>query len=142
MSEPLPSQCPYCGMGFFGDFHTGRPAFRLFKCKTKVVIETGKTLRSVECELVKRYESARDEIAKLKAMLGGLDTAASSPTAGELLERADDILGHAYIIMDGFQRALEWHNDFEKYKAQIAERSQLVSGPPGDEQTTNESKLI
>jgi hypothetical protein len=44
--------------------------------------------------------------------------AGSVPTAAELLERAHDMLARAHIMLDGWQQAVDWHNDYERFKAQ------------------------
>jgi hypothetical protein len=49
----------------------------------------------------------------------GLDEAPCSvPTAAELLERAHDMLGRAHVMLDGWQQAIDWHNDYERFKTQ------------------------
>ena len=42
----------------------------------------------------------------------------SVPTAAELLERAHDMLARAHIMLDGWQQAVDWHHDYERFKAQ------------------------
>lgn len=42
----------------------------------------------------------------------------SVPTAAELLERAHDMLARAHIMLDGWKQAVDWHHDYEKFKAQ------------------------
>lgn len=46
--------------------------------------------------------------------------ACSVPTAAELLERAHDMLARAHIMLDGWQQAVDWHHDYERFKAQNA----------------------
>lgn len=41
-----------------------------------------------------------------------------APTADELLKRAHEMLGRAHIMLDGWQQAIDWHKDYEQYKAQ------------------------
>jgi hypothetical protein len=42
----------------------------------------------------------------------------SAPTADALLERAHDMLARAHVMLDGWQQAIDWHHDYERYKAQ------------------------
>jgi len=42
----------------------------------------------------------------------------SVPTAAELLERAHDMMARANIMLDGWQQAVDWHHDYERFKAQ------------------------
>jgi hypothetical protein len=35
-----------------------------------------------------------------------------------LLKRADDMLSRAHIMLDGWQQAVDWHRDYERYKEQ------------------------
>lgn len=44
--------------------------------------------------------------------------AGSVPTASELLERAHDMLARAHIMLDGWQQAVDWHHDYERFNAQ------------------------
>lgn len=44
--------------------------------------------------------------------------AGSVLTAEGLLERAHDMLARAHIMLDGWQQAVDWHHDYEKFKAQ------------------------
>lgn len=43
------------------------------------------------------------------------------PSAAELLERAHDMLARAHIMLDGWQQAVDWHHDYERFKAQNVE---------------------
>lgn len=43
--------------------------------------------------------------------------ACAVPTAAELLERAHDMLARAHIMLDGWQEAVDWHHDYERFKA-------------------------
>lgn len=38
-------------------------------------------------------------------------------SATALLTRADDMLSRADIMLDGWAQAVEWHNDYETFKA-------------------------
>lgn len=35
-----------------------------------------------------------------------------------LLERAHDMLSRAHLMLDGWEQAKAWHEDYEKFKAQ------------------------
>lgn len=52
--------------------------------------------------------------------VGCAATAGSVPTATELLERAHDMLARANIMLDGWQQAVDWHHDYERFKTQNA----------------------
>jgi hypothetical protein len=45
-----------------------------------------------------------------------MKTMSRKPTAEELLERADELLSRAYIMLDGWQRAADWHTDYTLFK--------------------------
>ena len=47
-----------------------------------------------------------------------IPSAGSVPTAAELLERAHDMLARAHVMLDGWQQAIDWHEDYERFKAQ------------------------
>lgn len=40
------------------------------------------------------------------------------PTVEELLERANEMLGRAVIMVEGWQDAVDWHNDYLRFKEQ------------------------
>lgn len=39
-------------------------------------------------------------------------------SADSLLERAHDMLARAHFMLDGWQQAVDWHNDYMRYKEQ------------------------
>lgn len=38
--------------------------------------------------------------------------------SADLLERADDMLARAHIMLDGWPQAVKWHHDYERLKKQ------------------------
>jgi hypothetical protein len=41
-------------------------------------------------------------------------------TADQLLERAHDMLNRAHMMLGGWQQAVDWHTDYEKFKMKKA----------------------